>query len=557
MKNVKSVVLFLMLLLLGFSVYAEDRNFYQPLGYYEQGQWVGVRGSPAQVCNDYASIWGWNKNGHTYTLDRLKPGLWKCQRYYEGALEPSYFTHVKLRCQINPAPIITGKYWAYPHSDEDKGGCYCQSGFHFSSELEWCVATPECPNGETPYMRNGRWMCLDLAKNAGLGNGCNSKQGIIGNPINALVGNKYQTETDYSGSGQFPLMVSRQYNSIAGHWTFFNALSSIKIWTPYDEVRLTRHNGQVLTFYPLNNNTWEADSDVLGTLIRDDDASGNTIGWRYTTISNQVEKYDAQGRITKIINRNGLSHTYTYTNTDITVTDDSGNALIYSLDSNGLITGFSDPKKNIYSYSYDSKGNLASLTYPNNGGARTYHYEDTTRGFNLTGITDANGDRYATWHYDTHGRAISSEHAGGVDKVTIDYTHIEDASDPRVTTTNALGKQTTYHFTTIHGVRKVTQVEGHPSNNCAAANKAYTYDANGFLATKTDWKGNVTRYTRNAKGQELTRTEAEGTPEERTVTTEWHGLFNKPTKITESDRVTTLTYDSFGNETSRKVVEKP
>jgi YD repeat-containing protein len=87
-------------------------------------------------------------------------------------------------------------------------------------------------------------------------------------------------------------------------------------------------------------------------------------------------------------------------------------------------------------------------------------------------------------------------------------------TDPRTTGTNPLGKQTTYHFTTLHGVGKVKQVEGHPSTNCAVANKEYTYDADGFFASKTDWQGNITSYTRNAKGQKFTRTEVVGTRRE-------------------------------------------
>lgn len=191
------------------------------------------------------------------------------------------------------------------------------------------------------------------------------------------------------------------------------------------------------------------------------------------------------------------------------------------------------------------------MTYPDNT-SKTYHYENTNFPHHLTGITDENGIRFATWEYDSEGRAISSEHAFSVEKETLDFS-----TPDQVTVTNPLGKQTTYHFTTLHGVKKVTQVEGHASNNCAAANQAYTYDANGYMASATDWEGNVTTYTHDARGLEVSRTEASGTPQERTITTEWHADFRLPTKITEPGKVTEFTYDTQGRLLSTSIIDSP
>ena len=219
-----------------------------------------------------------------------------------------------------------------------------------------------------------------------------------------------------------------------------------------------------------------------------------------------------------------------------------------------------EPSQAEYKYKYNINGMLRYISYPdetlNTAGSnpfgednpfKEYLYDDPNFPQALTSIIDTNGDRFATWAYDSKGRAISSEHSGGTEKVVIDYTHINDESDPRVMTANVLGKQTTYHYATPLDVRKVTLVEGHPSANCLAANKNYSYDANGFLASKTDWKGNATTYIRNAKGQDLSRTEAAGTPDERIIITEWHATFNLRTKVAEPDRETVYTYDTNGN----------
>src|SRR5690606_26020131 len=156
---------------------------------------------------------------------------------------------------------------------------------------------------------------------------------------------------------------------------------------------------------------------------------------------------------------------------------------------------------------------------------RIYHYEDSRFPTYLTGITDERGVRYATWTYDDQGRAISSEHAGGTDKTLLAFN-----ADGSTTVTNPLGKQTTYHFDDIAGARRVTQVEGHATTSCEGANQNYTYTPEGWLASKTDWKGNTTTYSYNTFGQEISRTEASGTPEARTITTEWHPDFYVKTR---------------------------
>ncbi|UTW46349.1 RHS repeat protein [bacterium SCSIO 12696] len=363
----------------------------------------------------------------------------------------------------------------------------------------------------------------------------------IGNPINLVTGNKHQRVVDYVSSGINPLRVVRYYNSNTGRWRFFpEAVASRR----HVEVMVTRADGKQLIF-TRNGSTWFPDPDVQGSVKRAF-ADGSISGWKYLIDGKTTEEYNRSGQLVAVHNVNGNSQTYTYSTSTISVSNGI-DQLVFDVDNSGRIIGFTAGQGEHYSYTYDSVGRLVSIVYPNSAVARTYHYENASYPNALTGITDENGARFATWAYDSEGRAISSEHHGSTEKVTLDYTHIDDSVDPRVTATNALGKQTTYHFTTIHGVRKVTQVEGHQSVHCAAANKTYTYDTNGFLASKTDWLGNLISYTRDTKGQELSRTEAAGTPDERVFTTEWHPTLNLPTKITSSDYELIYSYDSGGN----------
>ena len=179
---------------------------------------------------------------------------------------------------------------------------------------------------------------------------------------------------------------------------------------------------------------------------------------------------------------------------------------------------------------------------------RQYHYEVSGNPDLLTGITDERGIRYATWAYDDQGRAISSEHADGADKVTVAYN-----SDGTVSVTNELGKVAKYSFQTILGVKRITAIDGEPSPNCPNSNSTFTYDDRGLLKTKTDNKGNVTTYNHNERGLETSRTEASGTPQARTITTDWHADWFLPVTITEPDRITQYTYDAQGRQTSQSI----
>lgn len=213
-----------------------------------------------------------------------------------------------------------------------------------------------------------------------------------------------------------------------------------------------------------------------------------------------------------------------------------------------------DPAGKEFLYAYDDYNNLISVTYPT-GFTRQYRFAEPTNINSgaacsgsqeryarlLTGIIDENGTRFADFKYSCDGRAISTEHVGNVEKFQVVY-----GSDGSVTVTNPLNKQTIYRFANVAGARRVVKVEGQPTTNCVGANQNYTYTPEGWLESKTDWKGNKTFYTYNTKGQEISRTEAYGTTIAKTITTEWHATLNVKTKVTEPDKETVYTYDGNG-----------
>lgn len=305
-------------------------------------------------------------------------------------------------------------------------------------------------------------------------------------------------------------------------------------------IQLVRENGSIYSFGLSTNDQYRELNGERGNLIAITGAA--PIAWRFKTNSGDIEDYNADGKLLSISASNGMKQELFYDATSgllSRVKDSTGRELLFAYTGNQLSSVTVDGNKTT-SYTYNSLGLINQVTRPDNT-TRIYHYEDTRFPTALTGITDERGARYATWAYDAQGRAISSEHAGGAEKTLLAFN-----ADGSTTVTNALNKQTIYHFDDIAGARRVTKVEGQPTANCVGANQDYTYTPEGWIASKTDWKGIKTTFTYNTVGQEISRTEAFGTPEARTITTEWHPTLFVKTKIIEPEKETVYTYDVNG-----------
>jgi len=199
------------------------------------------------------------------------------------------------------------------------------------------------------------------------------------------------------------------------------------------------------------------------------------------------------------------------------------------------------------------------VTFPDTK-VRSYVYNESAYTSNinrpnaLTGIVDESSVRFAIYKYDELGYANSTEHAGGVDKVTISYG--SPWGNPQVVT-DALGTTRDYSFNTILGVPKITDVSQWCTGiSCGRVSKKVTYDVNGNTASRKDFNDRLTNYSYDlTRNLETSRTEAVGTPKARTITTAWHTSFRIPTSITEPNRTTTFTHDTAGNVLTRTVTD--
>lgn len=416
------------------------------------------------------------------------------------------------------------------------------------------VRSPVCEAGYTP-VGSKTDLCKKAAplvssKNLGCCTGTPSV--LAGNPINTAVGNKLQIETDYLGEGDFPLSFSRAYNSLYGP-----AIGNLGAYwlSNYDRAVFSGSSSALATAYRPDGKTYAftfsgnqgvPDADVTDRLVRLTDGAGALTGWRYTTSRDEVELYDAPGKLQSITNRAGFTQTLFYSdaNTPVTVApdagllirvvDDKGRKLEFSYDSYGRIVSLTDAGGGVVSYAYDSIGRLTTRTDQNNI-ARTYLYNESafTQGVNLyyalTGIIDESQNRFATFSYDTTGRALSTEHAGGVGKVVVSF----NAQNNSANVTDALGITRNYAFTTQYGVSKLATIT-EPCSTCGGGTNTQTtsYDSNGFIDTSVDRNGVSADDNHNSRGLPAQRIEAanDTTGRKRTIQTDWHTDFRVPTE---------------------------
>lgn len=398
----------------------------------------------------------------------------------------------------------------------------------------------------------------------GLGGGAPGEP-AEGNPVSVGNGIKWQWERDYDGAGAYPLIFVRTYNSaqingsvVGNKWTH-TYQSSIHVApaplgsdaTPQnavDAVLVTRGDG-TYSQYVRRGSAYVSDSNIPEPLIRIADGAGNTAGWEVTRLSDEVEHYDATGRLQWVQNRAGLRHTLAYNTAEqvTSVSDDFGRSLQFTYDpTTGLLATLTDPDNKVTTYGYDTNRNATSVQYPDTK-TRGYLYEDTFLRSYLTGIVDERGIRYATFAYDYRGRAVLSTHSDGAGKIALSY------GDNTTTVTDALGTPRTYSYTLINQRQYLIKVDQPCSAGCSAGGvSGQSFDGNGFVATQTDFNNHSTVLTHNGRGLITSRTEASGTPQARTTTAQWHATYHLPSQIVTplpggATRTDNFNYDAQGN----------
>lgn len=306
------------------------------------------------------------------------------------------------------------------------------------------------------------------------------------------------------------------------------------------------------TTFALSSGIWTATDGKGDQLVAVSDAGGTSPGWRLTDRSNdRTEDYDASGKLILVRERNGWTTSLKYSDSStpttvapyanllVEVRNNFGQTIRFTYDSRGRISSAALPDGTVLQYGYDFYGMLSTVTYAD-GALRKYHYENAQYPWALTGITDEKGVRFATYGYDSLGRAISTEHAGGVDKFQLNFL-----GNGQTSVTTADGASRTFTSELQGKVLRATGASA-PCPACGDIAKSVTYDTAGNVASKRDFADQETRYSYDALGRETQRIEGYGTADAKTTTTEWHPTWKLPLKVAEPGYFEYFSYDASG-----------
>jgi RHS repeat-associated protein len=404
----------------------------------------------------------------------------------------------------------------------------------------------------------------------------------VGNPCHPQTGVKTQTEFDFAWEG---LRFERTYSSshevpaspgFGPGWTLWFEVSGT--WVP-DNSWLVRVGDKYDVY------RYDAGSDSYSSV--------NVPGSRLKMATGHAMLELVDGRnfslegdsyaLSKVVNMsersNGLTYSFEYCQQgDLTckegalrsITSNRGrqiNFVYADAPSGSLFTtrlvAIGDLVSTFVNYGYDSKGRLASATYPGSPSTtKAYFYNETgkvcvnasgsalnpcnvaTSKALLTSIRDENGTDFASFKYDNFGRVVSSEHFGGADKVTLTYT---SATSTSVTGANAA---VTVYNSIINN--KFFKLSGIVSGSQTTAN---TYDANGYLDLATDKLGIVTNFDFDAFGRLTRVVRAQGRPEQQTETTQWDTALNVPLQVDRAGQRINFAYNSRSQPLTQTVTD--
>ena len=371
--------------------------------------------------------------------------------------------------------------------------------------------------------------CPSVASTGGTG----SPDSGAGNPINVMTGNKYQREVDLPAlPGVLGLEIIRHYNSVNSEPGHPNGVMGrgwrlsyeTELFDKFGRIQIIQADGGRVIFDRDTKNTTHCSTHnpANGTMTLVPQKNGRS-EYVWTWTNGRKLYFDNTGKLYKIKALTGefVSLDYDLRNVLRRVTDPQGRRLDLAYFDPTLANHFRgvqfiDSPVGRFEYQYGSeppKGSSAIDTrillallvkvklptsfepdkpahpFTSRGTttsqiSRVYHHEDPKSPWLLTGISVETAGidnkpvviRYATYGYNSDGRAVLSTHANNVDKVTLDYREFG-----KTVLTNSLGQITTYLHAVIAGEHRLLEVHGAGCALCGEANVRYGYNAVGQL----------------------------------------------------------------------------
>jgi RHS repeat-associated protein len=386
-------------------------------------------------------------------------------------------------------------------------------------------------------------------------------------PVSMSTGNFSTAESTFNlpGVGEQTTNLTLNYNAQSGEdspvgvgWTF--AYGAFMQQYSDGSVSVVLPDGRALNYPSDGSGGFTSPAGAFATLTQVDPT---TFDWKTSTGTTLRFSQDASGRgqLVSTTDRQGNSETLTYGTAGSlfprlqTITDQAGQQVAVTTDSDGRITSFTRPGGSTWQLGYSASGDLVSLTSPL-GTTRHYQYDAQHR---MTAEVGQDGVTFLTNTYDAKSRVVDQTKGFG-DHRTIVY----DDGAKTTTYTDATGATWTYHWNDLGEITSIEDPLGETSatsynagllpttqTNPLGQSTARSYDTQGQQTSLTDPLGNVSSSSYNS-AEDLTSTTdqggAGGAPRTYTFTVNSAGL---PVTIGNPDGTTQhRTYDSVGDITS-------
>jgi RHS repeat-associated protein len=511
---------------------------------------------PRQITYDCQVVTGGGQSNRAPTCDQaIQPLL----QYYID--QPVDFRGCQIAPPIDPAVTVFGS-------------CYVNGNY---PSAVWLQKTNVCPSNSREYSTQN---CIcESGYSAGVG-ACHSTQfdpptcsaaddGLTTlNPIIPASGEKQLYEIDYIDNAPHSLNLRRTYRSqvnantlaIGSNWLSIFSVSLVTSVAPDGGgiANITTGDGKVRRFKKTFSNVVGVPPIWTSVTITTDTLTETGSGFDYKSTNDEsVWRFNTAGRLITQTQRNGWITSYTYLPSGklSQVTNQFGRTMLLAYNAGGQISQVTQPDGRAVRYDYvtgaDNVARLSKVTYPDNT-FKTYLYENTAFPGALTGVTDENNVRWATYSYDAQGRAADTQHAGGANRFQVVYPATVGASTQ---VTDPLGTARNYKYSTALGLLAVDGAD-RPSGQGMRDAATRVQSALGLIDTETDFAGFITNTTWDtARRLPTAVTRAAATPEAQTVQTQWHPTLRLPTLITEAGRTMAYTYDALGNKLTEVVTD--
>jgi RHS repeat-associated protein len=250
-----------------------------------------------------------------------------------------------------------------------------------------------------------------------------------------------------------------------------------------------------------------------------------------TYIDQTKDLFDANGRLTKQLDRDGYQTTLSYTSGGRLdhVSDEAGRTLDYGYDAAGHIASITDPLGRVVRYAYNTAGDLTQVT---DVAGKTWQYAYDSR-HRITSMTDPRSHSTTNTYNSADQVLTQTDAAGG----TFSFAYATGST----TVTDPRGNVTRDEFTNGQLTRKI---RGYATSQQSTV--ILQRDLAGNITQRTDPNGQLTTMQYDAAGNVTQVTD----PLNR-VTTMTYNAANDLLSVTDPlSTTTTFSYDSAGNPTS-------